>query len=306
MLATATAAVFLAVALAVYGTLDLVFAQDRRVSRRLRGLTRYEHEQAKIAEPMLRPFSERMLRPFLDGLSGVFRALWPTRYRDLLVRRVERAGLSRGAGIGRLALAKGLALLGGSGAAFVLALAGGWRLGPTVFAVVVAGSLSFFAPDLWLAAKIAGRQHDVALALPDMLDMLTISVEAGLGFDSALSKVVRGSHGPLALEFGRVLQEVQAGASRKTALRAMAERCDVPELSAFIAHVVQAEVFGVSVSKVLRTQAAEMRLRRRQRAEEAAQKAPVKMVVPLVFCILPATIIVVAGPAIMRIAGLFD
>jgi tight adherence protein C len=155
---------------------------------------------------------------------------------------------------------------------------------------------------LWLRSRVASRQKTIARELPDMLDMLTISVEAGMGFDSALAKLVKNSRGPLAEEFGRVLQEVQAGASRKEGLRHLAERIDVPELRSFVASIVQADMFGVSIASVLRTQATELRLRRRQRAEEDAQRAPVKMVFPLIFCILPATMIVILGPAVVRIA----
>jgi tight adherence protein C len=138
-----------------------------------------------------------------------------------------------------------------------------------------------------------------------MLDMLTISVEAGLGFDQAMAKLVRNSTGPLAKEFARMLQEVQAGVERNQALRHMAQRADVSDLNAFITAIIQADVFGVSVSSVLRTQAKEMRLKRRQYAEEQAQKAPVKLVFPLILCILPATILVILGPAVVSIGRAF-
>jgi tight adherence protein C len=138
-----------------------------------------------------------------------------------------------------------------------------------------------------------------------MLDMLTIAVEAGLGFDAAVTKYVRNQSGPLAQEFAVALREVQAGMTRREALRALANRCDVAELSAFITAMVQADVFGVSVGSVLRTQSREMRVKRRQRAEEIAQKAPAKMVFPLILCILPATLIVLMAPAILSIIRLF-
>jgi tight adherence protein C len=165
--------------------------------------------------------------------------------------------------------------------------------------------LSFFLPDLWLASRASDYRLAIRRALPDMLDMLTISVEAGLGFDQAIAKIVRNTSGPLAEQFGRMLQEVQAGVSRSDALRHLAQRTEVPELNGFIMAIVQADVFGISVSSVLRTQAAEMRLKRRQFAEEAAQKAPVKLVFPLVLCILPATLIVIMGPAVLSFIRVF-
>ncbi len=135
--------------------------------------------------------------------------------------------------------------------------------------------------------------------------MLVVSVEAGLGFDAAVSKLVANTTGPLTQELGRMLSEVRAGAARRDALRQLAERTQVPELGTFVTAMVQADLFGISVGNVLRTQASEMRTKRRQQAEEMAQKAPVKLVFPLVLCILPATLLVVLGPAIISIATLF-
>jgi tight adherence protein C len=181
-------------------------------------------------------------------------------------------------------------------------------LSPLSWLIVVGPlvALAFFGPDLWLARRISKRKTAIRRALPDMLDMLTISVEAGLGFDQAIAKLVRYTSGPLSHEFSRMLTEIQAGVDRSDALRAVAERTDVPELNGFIMAIVQAEVFGVSVAGVLRTQAREMRLKRRQYAEEQAQKAPVKVVFPLIFCILPATLIVIVGPAGISIVDVFS
>ena len=135
--------------------------------------------------------------------------------------------------------------------------------------------------------------------------MLTISVEAGLGFDAALSKYVKNSHGALAFEFGRALQEVQAGVSRRDAMRRIMDRTQVNELSSFLSAMIQAEMLGTSVAQVLRSQSTEIRLRRRQHAEEEAQKLPVKQIFPVILCILPATMLVVLGPAVVMIAQVF-
>jgi tight adherence protein C len=158
---------------------------------------------------------------------------------------------------------------------------------------------------VWIDELKRRRQNKIRLALPDMLDMLTISVQAGLGFDMALTKLVRNTAGPLAEEFARMLSEVQAGVSRRDGLRHLGERSDVPELNNFIMAMVQAEVFGVSVSGILQTQAAELRKRRHQRAEELGQKAPVKMVFPIILCMLPATMLVILGPAIISVGKAF-
>ena len=163
----------------------------------------------------------------------------------------------------------------------------------------------FYLPDVWLRSRVRARQLEIRRTLPDMLDMLSISVEAGMGFDAAVAKITASRPGALSEEFARMLQEIQSGLARREAMRNLAERTQVPDLNTFIMAMIQADVFGVSVTKVLRTQSRDMRVKRRQFAEEMAQKAPVKIVFPLVLCILPATLIVIAGPAIVGIGRAF-
>lgn len=156
-------------------------------------------------------------------------------------------------------------------------------------------------PINWLRRKAAARQTKIQRALPDTLDLITVSVEAGLGLDAAISKVVEKTRGPLREEFGRVLQEIGLGKVRRTSLRDMATRVDVPDLTTFVGAIVQADQMGLGVAEVLRAQADEVRLRRRQRAEETAMKAPVKMLLPLIAFIFPAMMSVLLGPAVYRI-----
>jgi len=156
-------------------------------------------------------------------------------------------------------------------------------------------------PINWLRRKAAARQGKIQRALPDTLDLITVSVEAGLGLDAALAKVVEKTRGPLRDEFGRVLQEVGLGKVRRIALRDMSARVDVGDLTSFVSAIVQADQMGLGVAEVLRAQADEVRLKRRQRAEETAMKAPVKMLFPLVCFIFPAMMTVLLGPAVYRI-----
>ncbi|MBN2848224.1 MAG: type II secretion system F family protein, partial [Coriobacteriia bacterium] len=225
----------------------------------------------------------------------------PKGVRDRIRQQLLLAGDPGGMDVGRFLGIKALSAVCVTG--LVLAVAVVSRASAlTWLAALVVCVASYWLPDAWLSSAVSRRQHQLRIELPDMLDMLTISVEAGLGFDQAIAKIVRMSHGPLAHEFARMLQEIQAGSSRGDALKRVTGRTDVPELNTFATAVVQAEQLGIPIANVLRVQSKEMRLTRRQRAEEQAQKTPVKIVFPLVLCILPATLIVILGPAVVSIA----
>lgn len=294
-----------AAGLAAYSLLDMLFGEERRVARRLRSLSDFETEQARAVEPLLKPFSERALVPLVNAFAQVGRILSPGDYRDRLKERLVTAGEPRGMSVDRFLAAKVVAGVATFLFMTFLGLVGSGSAGRFILMALILSPAAFYVPDLWLRSAISRRRLEIRRALPDMLDMLTISVESGMGFDGAVAKLVRTSSGALAEEFARMLQQVQAGVARRDAFKHMADRVRVPELNTFIASMVQAEVFGIAITKVLRTQAREMRVRRRQFAEEMAQKAPVKIVFPLVLCILPATLIVLAGPAVLAIGRAF-
>jgi tight adherence protein C len=232
-------------------------------------------------------------------LENIAVKLSPAGIAAIMQRRLDVAGNPEGWTTHRMLGVKGLGLLtlGALGA-----LAG--RRSPEL--LVVAGGLGavigFFLPDLLLRNSGQKRQQRIPRALPDALDMLTICVEAGLGFDAALAQVARFMHGPLAAEFARALQEMQIGKSRTEAMRSMGERTTAPEFRAFISAIVQSAELGIPVAHVLREQAKEMRIRRRQRAEEQAQKVPVKITFPLILCLFPALLVVIIGPGIIQIS----
>lgn len=196
-------------------------------------------------------------------------------------------------GIGGLALALAIGL--------VLPIAGIWKI---IF-IAIFTFAGYLLPGAYVGNMAKSRQRAIQRQLPDVIDLLTISVEAGLGFDAALSQVVKNVPGPLAEEIGRQLQEMQIGVSRSDAFRHLGDRTNVPELNAFVLSMIQADLFGVSISNVLRAQSKELRVKRRQRAEEIAQKIPVKIIFPVIFCILPSLFVVVMGPGIIRFLETF-
>ena len=295
----------LSAALVVYSALGLFFSGERQVKRQLDTLSSYESSQAEEAEPLLMPFAERVVRPTARSFADAGRLFSPADYSSRTGKRLVMAGSPYGLDTERFLAVKTAAALAGTVFAILL---GGLVAAPiirsTVLAFIVA-VIGFYLPDVWLRSRVRARQLEIRRTLPDMLDMLTISVEAGMGFDAAIARISGSRPGALSEEFGRMLQEIQSGLARREAMRNLAERTQVPELNTFIMSMVQADVFGVSVSKVLRTQSRDMRVKRRQFAEEMAQKAPVKIVFPLILCILPATLIVIAGPAIVAIGRAF-
>jgi tight adherence protein C len=235
-------------------------------------------------------------------LRALARRLSPSGVTAVLQRRLDVAGNPGAWTPDRILATKGLGLLvlGPLGALYWLGFS--HNVGFAFLAFIVGGLAGFYLPDLLLYNAGLKRQQRIQRALPDALDMLTVCVEAGLGFDAALAQVARNTDGPLAAEFARALQEMQIGQARSEALRAMLSRTTVPELRVFVAALVQAGELGIPIAKVLREQAAEMRIRRRQRAEEQAQKVPVKIMFPLITCLFPALIVVVIGPGLLRIA----
>jgi tight adherence protein C len=235
-------------------------------------------------------------------LRAIARRLSPAGTAAALQHRLDIAGNPGSWTADRILAAKGIGLLGLGVVGTASGLAITHSIGLTFVGLVAGAIAGFYVPDLLLYNAGLRRQQRIQRALPDSLDMLTVCMEAGLGFDAALAQVARNTDGPLAAEFARALQEMQIGQARSDALRSLLTRTTVPELRLFVAALVQAGELGIPIAKVLREQASEMRIKRRQRAEEQAQKVPVKIMFPLVVCLFPALMVVVIGPGILRIA----
>jgi tight adherence protein C len=222
----------------------------------------------------------------------------PRSYVDDIARRLDRAGLHGRVGVESYLALKSVAFI----VVVLVAGAFGILLGGafTLFLPVVAGLATWVLPDLEIAGRASARELELDLQLPDVLDQLTISVEAGLGFDSALKRMTESSEGPVTDQLARVLQDMRLGLARDAALKALADRTDSPDLRSFANAMAQAGRHGLPIATVLRAQAAEAREKRKFRAEERANKVPVKILVPLILCVLPTLFIVLIGPAVIR------
>ena len=251
-------------------------------------------------------FQERVVTPVLDRFVGLGKRLTPNDYAERLQQRLDVAGNPPGWTLDRVVSLKVVGIGAGVVVAALLSFLLDWGLLRGVLVCAGGAVAGYYAPNLYLYQKGHDRTEQMQRALPDALDLLSISVEAGLGFDSALAQVARNTEGPLAGEFARVLQEMQIGQGRSNALRALGERSALPDLRAFCSAMVQADSFGIPVGKVLRVQSGEIRVKRRQRAEEKAQQVPVKIMIPLVLFILPCLFIAVIGPAIISMVTGFN
>jgi tight adherence protein C len=247
------------------------------------------------------PFYDRTIRPLIQRLSSVRKRTdgGVIARTDARLQRAGYPGGLRGADwLGAKLLA---AIVGGISVLLLLLLVTAGTFGVAILGGLVGLMIGFVAPEFWLGKKIKARSMAMMLQLPDALDLLTISVEAGLGFDAALAKCVEKMEGPLIDEFRQALAEVRMGRTRREALRDVASRADDQSLTNFIGAIVQAEQLGVPIAKVLQIQSQQLRIVRRQRAEEAAAKAPIKMLFPMVGCIFPTIFIVILGPAVITV-----
>jgi tight adherence protein C len=263
-------------------------------------LDTYGSRPRTLAEIELeQPFTDRVVSPAIHGMAAMLGRFAPQKNVEAMRHKLDLAGNPNNWTPSDVLGVRGMAAILTVIVIVIPLILFGTQLPQVLLFGGIGGILGFYLPIFWLNSKIRQRKHDIQKALPDALDLLTISVEAGLGFDAAMVKVTEQWDNELSRAFGRVNAEIRLGKLRREALRDMANRADVPDVTNFIAAVIQADQLGVSLAKVLRIQSDQMRIKRRQRAEEQAAQAPVKMMFPLVFLVFPSIFIVLLGPAVL-------
>lgn len=269
------------------------------IQEKLRAMARNPETIDLTELELSKPFAERVMKPIADNIANLVKKITPAEVINSAQKKITAGGMKMNAAafVGVQLL---LALLL-PGLFISIGILGKMGVAKGIAMILFAGAIGYKMPDVWLMSKVNARKTAIQRALPDALDLLMISVEAGLGFDMALNKVVEKMKGPLSQEFARAIYEIRLGKPRRESLKNMADRVDVPDLSQFISALVQADKLGVSIGNVLRVQSDQMRLKRRQRAEETAMKAPLKMSFVLVFFVLPALLIVLLGPAAISV-----
>jgi tight adherence protein C len=285
-------AAILAIIVPISGMIWLAFTGDRAGLRNIR---------ANLGG---RPSQASQSLNVTEQLSALSKRLTPHSYEAWLDKQLAGAGRPKQWPLARIIMVKPMLAFGGAILGLLVFL-GAPSAGRFVIALVIV-AVAYFIPDILLRNRAQKRREEIRLELPNALDQMLISVQAGLGFETAMGRAAENGRGPLADELIRTLQDIQVGRSRKEAYLALSERVDVPDVRTFIRAVVQADTYGIAIAGVLKTQAKDMRIKRRQRAEEHAMKMPVKMLFPLIFFILPTLFIVLLGPAVLQIMAVFS
>lgn len=297
--------VLVLVAIGLVGMAVSPTPESSGVTRSLAALEAISSAPKEMTEELDKPFGERVLEPLQARALVVGRRLSGSDSSERLRKKLDTAGNPRDWSAERVISGKVIGAVTMTVVGLALALLFGVGFTVLIVMVLAGAAIGFFIPDFYLYQKSYDRSDQIQKSLPDAIDLMTISVESGLGFDAAVQQVARNTQGPLADEFSRVLREMQIGLSRSEALRALGERSEVADLKTFVGAMIQADSFGIPIAQVLRIQSKEMRVKRRQRAETKAQQVPVKITVPLIFFILPALFAAVMGPAVISVLDSF-
>jgi tight adherence protein C len=292
--------------LAVFLVSEVATLPSRQREGSIRRAARYGESRRRVNDrPNAQSFHDRALVPMSTGLARFVLRINPRATIDSINLKLLSAGMGRTLSPTTYLAAKALLAVGGFFAGGALTAATGKGVGGTLALSLCFALAGFFIPDAWITMKARGRKERVRAELPDALDLLAVSVEAGLSFDGAISKLTEHMHGPLAEEFSLTLGEMRIGESRSEALKKMSQRVDTPEIAAFTRAIIQADQLGISLGRILKVQAADTRNRRQAAAEERAMKAPIKMLFPTVVFIFPAMFVVILGPAFLNLSKLF-
>lgn len=305
MFLTLGAGLLFAALVLAFSIIGVLTSERRAVARSVAAVQAMNAAPTVIADELDPPFTERVIAPLGERLVGIGRKITRADTATKIAHRLDIAGNPPAWDVNRIIGLKvlGMGALGCLG--FLFCLSRDYPLDRVLLFTAGFAAFGYILPNVLL--KNAGDKRETLMrnALPDAIDLLTISVEAGLGFDAAVARVAKNTSGPLAQEFARLLQEMQLGMGRAEAMRAMGERTSLADLKSFCLAMVQADSLGIPIARVLRIQSHEMRTKRRQRAEEAAQKVPVKILFPVIFFILPTIFIVVIGPVFLSMGDLF-
>jgi tight adherence protein C len=295
--------VFVSSFMILYAILGIVHSKKNAVQGRLEKIAK--DNPAERDNELNQPLLARVVRPALDSISETVLKITPKELIAKMEKRVVMAGSPYNLGIKDWINVQVVIVILIPAATIAIGYYKSFELKNMIFTVFLEMGFGLVLPNFFLSKKAKERQKKITQSLPDVLDILTVSVEAGLGFDSALAKVIDKMPGPLAAEFDNVLQEMKVGKQKRDALKGMADRLGVQDLTTFIGSVVQADQLGVSIGNVLRIQSEQMRQKRRQRAQEKAMKAPVKMLIPMVLFIFPTIFAVLLGPVALKMLDTF-
>ena len=295
---------FVTVILAFFGVSAYRDSEAGLVKKRLERIASLSIPSYRARE-LAKPITERVIFPSLRRAVTLITAIAPKAIRESIKRKLEESDNPWNISLGEYIALKLVSAFGLPILLLLLSLALGAGPAQSLILGMCGVVIGLLLPEVLMQRRKRARDKEIRKGLPDVLDLLTVSVEAGLGFDSALAKVVERKKGPLSEEFATLLQDIRMGRPRREALRALAERVKIQEISSLVASIIQADQLGIGIANTLRIQANQLRIARRQQAEEAAMKAPIKMLIPLVFFIFPTIFVVLLGPAVIQVITTF-
>lgn len=287
-----------------YSVMSIIGRDELVISSRLQSISnsRAKNEDTELDQPLI----SRVIRPMLDYLSKAMMRITPREMVSSLENKINKAGNHGNLAVKDWVNIQAVLVIGIPMLTYIALRNTGISAGSMLLFLVAEAAMGFVLPGFILGKILTARQKKILNTLPDVIDLITVIVEAGLGFDGALIKVVEKKPGPLAFEFNRVLQEIKVGRNKRDALREMAKRLDIQDFTTFIGAIIQADQFGVGIAQVLRIQSEQIRLKRKQRAQERAMKVPVKMLIPMVVFIFPTLFVVLLGPVVIKLIEQFS